>query len=79
MNKEAQLTSKGQVTVTAKILKPMHLKPGDRLVFQDEGEQVTLRRAQKLDTFALYAGRYQEGQGKICEGIDAEVRELRGA
>lgn len=57
----------------------MHLKPGDRLVFEAESEQMTLKRDQKLDACALYAGRYQEGQGKICEEIDAEARELRGA
>ncbi len=78
MEKEAQLTSKGQVTVPVEIRKLMHLKQGDRLVFEVAGEQVTLRRAQKPDAFARYAGRYREGRGKTREEINAEVRELRG-
>lgn len=78
MQKEAQITSKGQVTVPAEIRKLLRLKQGDRVVFESRDDQVTLRRVQKENPFASYAGRYRVGQGKTREEINAELRELRG-
>ena len=78
MEKEAQVTSKGQVTVPAEIRKLLRLKQGDRVVFETKDEQVVLRRVQPDDAFAKYAGRYRDGEGKTREEINAELRTLRG-
>ena len=78
MEKEATITSKGQVTLPADIRRLLHLKQGDKVVFSAEGNTVTLRRASKANAFASYAGRYREGVGKTREEINAELRELRG-
>ncbi len=78
MEKKAQLTSKGQVTVPAEIRKLLRLKQGDRIVFVAEEDHVTLRRAHNEDAFAKYAGRYRTGRGKTREEINTELRELRG-
>ena len=78
MEKEATLTSKGQVTLPADIRRALRLEQGDKVVFTTEGDTVTLRRASKADAFASYAGRYREGAGKTREEINAELRELRG-
>ncbi len=78
MEKEAQITSKGQVTVPIEIRKLLRLKQGDRVVFETKDDLITLRRVQKEDAFAKYAGRYRVGQGKTREEINAELRELRG-
>ncbi len=78
MEKEAQITSKGQVTVPIEIRKLLRLKQGDRVVFEAEGDLVVLRRAHKENAFAKYAGRFRVGKGKTREEINAELRELRG-
>lgn len=78
MEKEAQLTSKGQVTVPVEIRRLLRLERGDRIVFEADGERVTVRRAQQESPFTKYAGRYRKGAGKTREEINAEVRELRG-
>lgn len=78
MEKEATLTSKGQVTLPADIRRALRLEQGDKVIFTTEGDTVTLRRASKADAFASYAGRYREGAGKTREEINAELRELRG-
>ena len=78
MEKEATLTSKGQITLPVDIRRALRLEQGDKVVFTTEGDTVTLRRASKADTFAAYAGRYREGSGKTREEINAELRELRG-
>ena len=78
MEKEATLTSKGQLTVPAEIRKALRLKQGDRVVFETKDGGVMLRRAPKENAFAKYAGRYRVGEGKTREEIGAELRELRG-
>ena len=78
MEKEATITSKGQVTLPADIRRLLHLEQGDRVVFSAEGNTVTLRRASKADAFADYAGRFREGAGKTRDEILAELRGLRG-
>ena len=78
MEKEATITSKGQVTLPADIRRLLRLEQGDEVVFTAEGGTVTLRRASKADVFGQYAVRYREGAGKTREAINAELRELRG-
>ena len=78
MEKEAQITSKGQVTVPLEIRKLPRLKQGDKVVFEAEGDLVTLRRVRKDGVFARFAGRYREGEGRTREEINADLRELRG-
>ena len=78
MEKEAQITSKGQVTVPLEIRKLLRLKQGDRVVFEAKDDLITLRRVQKGDVFAHFAGRYREGAGRTREEINADLRELRG-
>lgn len=78
MEKEAQITSKGQVTVPLEIRKLLRLKQGDKVVFEAEGDLVTLRRVRKDGVFARFAGRYREGEGRTREEINADLRELRG-
>ena len=78
MEKEAQITSKGQVTVPLEIRKLLRLKQGDRVIFEAEGDLITLRRVRKDGVFARFAGRYREGEGRTREEINADLRELRG-
>ena len=42
------LTSKGQATIPAPIRKTMGIKPGEKLVFQDNGQVVTVKTHSQL-------------------------------
>lgn len=39
----ASVTSKGQVTIPATIRRIMSIRPGDRLLFESEGQEVRIR------------------------------------
>ena len=51
MEKEATLTSKGQITLPVDIRRALRLEQGDKVVFTTEGNTVTLRCASKANTF----------------------------
>ena len=62
----ASVTSKGQVTIPVKIRRLLSLKPGDRLLFEEEGQEVRIRALPKravsdflgaLDTKIPFPGR----------------------
>ncbi len=43
----ASITSKGQVTIPVKIRRLLSLNPGDRLLFETEGQEVRIRALPK--------------------------------
>ena len=55
MNKPltSRLTSKGQATIPVEIRKALHLKEGDRVVFELRNKKVTVRRAGPEDLIFL--------------------------
>jgi len=38
----AKVTSKGQITIPAEIRKKLHLKPGDKVLFIEEDDRITV-------------------------------------
>ena len=38
----AKITTKGQITIPAEIRKKLHLKPGDKVLFIEEGGKITV-------------------------------------
>ena len=45
----ARLTSKGQVTVPKAVRDQLHLKPGDMLAYEVEGEEARIRKVTNFD------------------------------
>ena len=43
MQREAKITSKGQNTVPKAVRHALGLKPGDKVVFEQEGEEICVR------------------------------------
>jgi AbrB family looped-hinge helix DNA binding protein len=41
MQREARITSKGQITVPKAVRHALGLKPGDKVVFEQEGEEIS--------------------------------------
>jgi len=75
---EATLSSKYQITIPAKLRKKFHLKPGMKLVFD---EQATELRAKPKHDFDVGAMRGALGAAKDFEPgktSDQILRELRG-
>lgn len=78
MQKQAKVTSKGQVTVPREIRRLLGVKAGDHLLFESDAEGVRVRPAGRKSAFAKYQGIGNPGIGKGREGIIAWVQETRG-
>ena len=70
------LSAKNQITLPARLLRGLGLKPGDRMAVSLEGNRLILRPRPK-DWLAYHAGSLPDLYGKDREEIDAYVRELR--
>ncbi len=77
VRKEAKLTSKGQITVPRDIRRLLGVGPGDRLVFENSGEDVTVRPIRPAVSFEEYRGAApQLPSGR--RNLMRYMRELRG-
>jgi AbrB family looped-hinge helix DNA binding protein len=74
MQKQARITSKGQITVPHEIRKFLGVKPGDHLVFETSGARANVRPVRAKSAFAPYRG---IGNGRASSGRRAVVRTLR--
>jgi antitoxin PrlF len=78
MIREAKVTSKGQVTIPLEIRRRLGVREGDHLVFDAEGDAVTVRAARKESRFEKWRGIGFPGLGKGRAGLLRYMRELRG-
>ena len=74
MQKQARITSKGQITVPHEIRKLLGVKPGDGLLFESDGTQTQVRPVRARSPFEKYRG---IGNGKAASGRTAIVRAIR--
>ena len=44
-----RITSKGQTTIPVGLRKKLNLTPGDEVVFEQEGDKITIRKAVPVD------------------------------
>lgn len=77
MQKEATLTSKGQITIPHEIRQLLGVKTGDKLVFENDGTRTHVRPVRKTSPFAKFRG---IGNSKVRgrKRIVQAVRQLRG-
>lgn len=78
MQKQARITSKGQITVPHEIRKLLGVGPGDGLVFESDGVRTHVRPVRNSSLFGKYRG---IGNGRVGSGRKAilkTMRELRG-
>jgi antitoxin PrlF len=78
MQREAKVTSKGQITIPRDIRRLLRIKEGDTVVFEADDHGVRLVPRQPESVFAEYAGIWREGDGLTIDEINTEIRELRG-
>ena len=69
----ATLSSKSQIVVPAEIRRRLHLKPGDRVVLEVDGEQVIMRKLSQSHISAL--GDFDAGLWKDYEVELAKERD----
>jgi len=73
--KKATITSKGQLTIPKQVRERLGLKPGDRLVFDLDGNAIRLR-VEKRRTLEELRGSLPVGRG--YPGREAEREAARG-
>lgn len=78
MQKQARITSKGQVTVPREIRRALGVGPGDRLLFEKNEDGVQVRPVRTKSPFAKYRGIGHGGAVRGRKAIVGRIRELRG-
>jgi AbrB family looped-hinge helix DNA binding protein len=78
MQREAKITSKGQITVPREVRHVLGVKPGDKLVFEQNGKEVSVRPVRNKSVFAKYRGIGNPGVASGRAAVVRKTRELRG-
>ena len=78
LEKQARITSKGQITVPREVRRVLGVRPGDRLLFESDENGVRVRLVRTRSPFAKFKGIGNPGIGSGRQGIIRWVRELRG-
>ena len=78
MQRQAKLTSKGQVTIPHEIRRLLGVHPGDRLIFESDNAGVRVRPSPGESPFAKYRGIGNPGIGSGRRAVLRWVRGLRG-
>ena len=78
MQREAKITSKGQITVPREIRHALGVKPGDKIIFEQNGKDVSVRPVRSKSVFAKYRGIGNPGVPSGRERVLRKVSELRG-
>ena len=72
------ISSKNQITLPARLLREIGLKPGDQLAVEQDGLRLILHPRPK-DWVSYTAGSMPGYYGKTKKDVDAYIREVRGS
>jgi AbrB family looped-hinge helix DNA binding protein len=78
LQKQARITSKGQITVPHEIRHVLGVQTGDRLIFESDDEGVRVRPVRTKSPFAKYRGIGNPGIPSGRAGINRWTKETRG-
>lgn len=78
MKKQARITSKGQITVPHEIRCALGVRPGDKLLFEEDDRGVRVRPVRTKSPFEKYRGIGSPGIRRGRKAVVRWVRELRG-
>ena len=78
MQKQARITSKGQITVPRDVRRTLGVGPGDRLLFESDSEGVRVRPVRARSPFEKYRGIGNPGVPSGRKAVRQWVRQLRG-
>ena len=77
MKEQAKITSKGQVTVPKRIRESLGVKPGDSLIFEENGDDMIVKPLRNESPFEKYRGIHRRGKGLSRDEIVRTIREMR--
>lgn len=78
MQKQARITSKGQITVPREVRRVLGVRAGDRLLFESDGKDVRVRPVRNKSAFSKYRGIGNPGIRSGRKSISRWLREMRG-
>lgn len=78
MQKQARITSKGQITVPREVRRVLGVRAGDRLLFETDGKGVRVRPVRSKSAFSKYRGIGNPGIRSGKKNIRRWLREMRG-
>jgi antitoxin PrlF len=78
MQKQATITSKGQITVPREVRRALGVRTGDKLLFESDGKGVRVRPVRSRSAFSNYRGIGNPGIGTGRKSIDKWLRGMRG-
>ena len=78
MQKQAKITSKGQITVPRDVRRALGVQAGDHLVFESIGDELRVRALKTKSAFSKYRGIGNPGIGSGRRNISLWLRGLRG-
>lgn len=78
MQKQAKITSKGQVTVPREVRRILGVRAGDKLLFENDETGVRVRPVRSQSAFSKYRGIGNPGIGSGRKSISRWLREMRG-
>ena len=78
MQKQARITSKGQITVPREVRRVLGVRTGDRLLFESDDKGIRVRPVRGKSAFSKYRGIGNPGITSGRKGIGSWLRELRG-
>jgi AbrB family looped-hinge helix DNA binding protein len=78
VKKQARITSKGQITVPQEIRRALGVRPGDKLLFEEEGDGVRVRPLRNGSRFEKFRGIGTPGIPRGRKAVLRWVRQLRG-
>jgi AbrB family looped-hinge helix DNA binding protein len=77
MKTEAKLTSKGQITVPKRVREALGVRAGDKIVFEQNGDNILVRTVRPKGVFEQYRGTVDFGIGRGRKAIIKAIRDLR--
>jgi antitoxin PrlF len=78
VQKQARITSKGQITLPRDVRRVLGVNAGDRLLFEGDEKGMQIRPVRTESPFAKYRGIGTPGIPPGRKGITTWLRELRG-
>ena len=76
---EVTLTTKGQITLPKALREALHLKTGDKVVFEPQGEEGYLLRPKTLDVRVLKGRMKYDGPAATLEDMEKAIAKNAGA
>jgi AbrB family looped-hinge helix DNA binding protein len=78
MQKQATITSKGQITVPREVRRALGVRTGDKLLFESDGDGVRVRPVRSRSAFSKYRGIGNPGIATGRNNIDKWLLGIRG-